>query len=424
MKLTTKILIGVVFSGAFIASIVYFWPIKTEQAQASSPSLWNRLWSTGFEWQSTTAGVEWNTTTGTMAIDTTTKHAGAASLRFNLTNATGNIRHRFRADSTAIYYVRFYLLIHTAPGAQTVIFKTGDGSYNPIAIRLNTDKSLAVYIDTGPTQRGSNSPILASDTWYRVELSYDDSSANNTIVAYLNGTQFATGNGDDVGAGGEIFLGSMTSTSLDIYFDDLAVNTGALPGDGKIVIAVPVGQGDSNCTTGTWAMVNEIPPSNTLTSGSTMCELDNNPTNGYFIIASSTTLGIDSYDTISLVYLMARVREDTVGTTNWLMGARSKTGDTASTTTAVDAGDATTVRTNPNSTTAFGTSKILYYDPTTLADWTPTGVNSIDNMQIGVGTTDGSPDTWIATFAAMIEYVDGTAPVGRTPKPQAIIWFN
>ena len=363
-----------------------------------------RLFGLGFEWQSNTSGVEAQTFTGTTSISTAIKNGGAASMRSNPTAATGYVQHQFRADAVADAYVKCYLYIATLPGATVTIMAYGDSSdFYGSKVRLRSDGKLE------SNQSDLSSPVtgtttLSTATWYLVEMFYNETT--NQVTVKLNGVEeIAASTVNDIGGGGRIRIGCSDSATADLYFDDIVVDNAAYPGPSKIVIAVPTGAGDSAATTGTASMIAEIPPSNTLTSGATMIELDANPTIGSYAMTDSGTMGIGSADAIKMVYILARMREDTVGTTNYTLRLKSASGGTTSVSASVDAGDATTVRTNPSSTTAFGNSLISVTDPTTGVAWTPTGTNSIDNMQAGVGTTDGSPDTWCATLCAMVEYI-------------------
>lgn len=367
-----------------------------------------RLWHTGFEWQSATTGVEWNTSTGTISISTATKRTGAASLRCNPTAATGFITHRFRADSTVRCFIRIYLYIASLPSADTDILRYGDGTYNPYTIRLRTTGVLALY--SGGTQLGSDTPSsLNTSQWYRIELDYNDASSD-AVEAFLDGTSFASATSSgDVAGGGVISVGVIGTATADLYFDDIAVNDSAgsvnnsLPGAGGIVIALPTGAGDNAATTGIYSYINEVPPSDTATSGSTMIELDANPTIGDYEMTDSSALGMNSADTVNAILILGRIREETAGTSNYTLRIKSASGGTTTSSASVDAGNATP-RTNPSSTTAFGNLLISETDPTTGVAWTPTGTNSIDNMQVGVGTTDGTPDIWCLALCAMIDY--------------------
>jgi hypothetical protein len=342
-------------------------------------------------------------------------------------NGTGNIQHKFRDYETATFWCRFYLYVHTAPAAQTVIWKYGDGLYNPILVKLNTTRKVSIWDDAGVI--GAESGALTVDTWYRIEVSYNDTT--NVTTLWVDGTQIATGGSSTVDGGDRFYLGSMTSTTCDIFFDDVAVNDATaggtqtgLPGAGGVVVLKPAGAGSSAATAGDYADINEVPPSDTGSSpGVGIIELDANPTTGFYTVDDPVTAGIASGSTINSILLLARMREETAGTSNWFGLIKSASGGTEETTASDDAGDATTVRTNPAATTAFSRNLYSYIDATTAAAWTVTGTNSLTNMQIGVRTTDGTPDTWCYTLAAMVDYTPaaGTNVTVTVSAPEAFV---
>lgn len=376
-----------------------------------------RLYSAGFELQSATNNVEYVSDTNVSAMDTTTFRSGAASLRTNPSASTQRITHRFRTDATTRFYARFYLRIASAPAATTNIFIYGDGTFNPLIIKLTTGRQLQLFNDT--VQLGSNSSALSTNTWYCVQIDYNDASGDAVSVYAEQDTcsaspsAFASGTLSDVGGGGQISLGVLTSTTADLYFDDVAVNdtTGSnstsLPGEGRITHIRPDGSaGDTNPPTGSCADVDETTPDD----ATTFADLD---TTGEAIecsMGSSSGAGIDSYDTVKFVQVGVRIREEASAATGYGSRIKSASGGTTSENANVDAGS-TTWLTNPNSTTGFRAYLLSYTDPTTGAAWTPTGTNSLDNMQVGADTSTNN-DIDISTLWALVEFVDGTAPAG------------
>lgn len=375
-----------------------------------------RLYTSGFEWNTITAGHDWLTNNGTSMSTSTTARSGTYSIRLNTSAATSNIRIRYRSADSVPAFARAYIRVTSYPSAQATIMRFTDLAFAAGAsIRMNTDGTLELW-NADTAQVGSDSSALSLDTWYRIEWSHETGATS----ARIDGTEFASGsithsNGNNMQY---IQLGTHSNVTMDIRYDDVAVNdsSGAaqtsFPGAGNIVMVLPTGDGDGNCSSGAgdWANINEVPPSDTATAGGTnICELDVNPTTADFAATDSSTAGIDSYDTITLIQLWGRVREETSGATNYTYRIKSASGGTTSVSASGDSGNATPA-TNPTGTTAFARQLVSYTDPTTGIAWTPTGTNSIDNMQIGAGTTDGSPDTWITTLAAYVEYVDGSAP--------------
>jgi hypothetical protein len=384
----------------------------------------------GFEFQSMTSGVEFATVTGSPTISTTTKYSGNAAMRCNPTAATAFVTtHEVVApESTNNYFCSFRLYIATAPGANDLGIALGnDGSNNRISISLNSDRTILLFDDFNGTQIGSTSSALSLNTWYRIGIAWTR-AGGGTGKGYIDGVQFATG-ALDVGFDGPNTwsLGAIQAMTADLYFDDFIVydssgtTNNTLPGDSRLVLALPTGAGDNAATAGIFSNINEIPPSDTATAlGSNMIELDTTTSIGDYNVTNSATLGIGSGDTIKAVSVYAREREETSGVTNYTIRIKSAASGTTVSSSSVDGGN-TVVRTNPNGTTAFGISLFRPTDPTTTVAWTPTGTNSIDNMQIGAATTDGNPDTWILWLAAYIEYVAVTVVESTTPPRRMLM---
>jgi len=94
-----------------------------------------RLWSCGFELQSTSDGMEWDSTTGSPTIGTTIKHGGAASLRCNVSATTAYITHQYSATSPSVSFrVRFYLYIATPTDALDTIFLARDTATDKLSL--------------------------------------------------------------------------------------------------------------------------------------------------------------------------------------------------------------------------------------------------------------------------------------------------
>lgn len=423
-----SVLVGVL-SVLLIASTWYFWPpAETRQALGAGGSGQGRIYTSGFEMGSSTIGVQWtNTDFGAagVSMSTSTVRTGKYSMRSAPSNI-GDARIDIPTTLGVPRYGRAYINMAAYPTTNRRIFDVVDaGVATAMRIIVSNSGQLAL-LGPGLTQVGASSTALSLNTWYRVEFYFQDNGATNALELLIDGTSIAstTSNADAfTGPVDAVVWGkSAADTALDIFFDDIAVNTSDYAGEGRIVVATPNAAGDSNCTAGDFADVNEIPARNDATAGGTdVCELDTTTTTALFNATNTAELGIDSYDTINLVDVYARVREETAGTSNYFIRVLSASGGTASSSASVDAGDAT-ARTNPSATTNFGIRHLLYTDPSTGSAWTPTGTNSIENMQIGAGTTDGNPDTWLVWIGAMVEYQDGSPPSPSTDS--GIIWFD
>lgn len=376
-----------------------------------------RLLQSGAEMQSATSGVEIQSVSGSgLTIDTTTKRSGAASFKF--TSSASESRYGEWTWTAAVVYARMYVRFSAFPTDATgAILQLINGANVCGCIAIKTTGKLALYDgNIAGTQRGSDSSTLSLNTWYCIELTANN-GAGTELDARLDGTSFASGAMTYAGNAAGIYFGFVDwQASAVMYVDDIIVNSSSgsynnsWVGTGeKLVLALPAGAGDFAADAGTYSCINEIPPSNTATTGSTMIELDTTTSKGDYTVTSPSTLGLGDNDLVRAVSVLARVREEASGTSNYTMRIKSASGGTVSASSSVDAGNAT-VRTNPSSTTAFGVTLISETDPTTASPWTVTGTNSLTNMQIGAATTDGTPDTWVLWLGAYVGYVPVTSP--------------
>jgi hypothetical protein len=368
-----------------------------------------RLWSCGFELQSVTNGVEFDAGngTGTKSISTFVKPGGAASLRVNPTADYWFMSHQFRASATSKVYFRFKLYIGTMPaGDISIAGLSSSATGNTIAqLKLLADGTLQLgYYDGSFHNVGSPSTALIPGVEYIIEISADDSVANNTITARLEGIEFATGNGNNLGNTSFIQLGAIFSAdTFDVNFDDLAINDEASggtqtswPGNGSIVHLNPSAAGDNNSwvasTGNAWDCLDEVPPSDTdYVDTSTV-----NATSDYNLANSD----IPPNATINVVAIGARHRNGTASATSAyaLRVKKAASGTVASSGNIV-----------PNTTTPSThlTAAPRVYQLTTYLDpdgaaWTKT---TLDSMQAGIiETVDSSQTIRITKLWAMVDF--------------------
>ena len=372
-----------------------------------------RRWSTGFELQSVTNGMEWDTTVGSPTINTTIKRSGNASLRCNPTNSNAYLSYRYDSlFNTKDVYIRFYLYIATSTNALDIICMIREATFstNICSIRLNSNRTLELWDDFNAVQIGSDSSALNIEQWYRVELFYDES--DGSLNARINGTSFASGTGSLEQFNNQIQVGCISSTIADLYFDDIAINNNSgsdqnsWPGEGSIIHGYPNAAGDNNdCSAGDYTSIDDNP---TPDDSSTKAVLDNDNDILDVNCENSSTIGLTSFDTITLVQVGVREAEVSAAQASWKLRIKSASGGTV-TEGSITTHNDTTYRTNGDALPRLYTLT-SYTDPTTSLAWTPTGTNSIDNMQIGIQAVDATPDTNVSTLWALIEYI----PAGIT----------
>lgn len=399
-----------------------------------------RLWSAGWELNGDQIENS-NAFDVSVAVSSAQARTGTYSLRVNPTNASAFMAHDFVSTDIGVGYGRFYLYIVNAPSANTSVMEfTNKGSDTTVCgLTLSTTGTLQLYTDDPGNTIGAASMALSTNTWYRIEVLCDSSVGGTfTATARIDGTQFATGSFDNGGEAanqvGRIELGVdagnwLNTASADLYFDDIAVNdtSGTVQtnwaGEGKLVVSRPNAAGDSNpdgcnntspCGTpaNAYLEIDETTPDD----ATTFIDFDT-AINADFNMQDSSTVGIDSYDTVTLIDVGYRAREEVAAATSMTPRIKSASGGTTSTLTAVDLGN-TTWRTNQSGATTLINRFVSYVDPTTSSAWTPTGTNSVDNMQVGAGMTTGTADFDVSALWAYVEYVDGSPP-GASEKMRA-----
>src|SRR3990167_1370421 len=403
----------------------------------------------GFEMQSGTAGMEFSSVFNSPSIDTTIKHGGAASGKISSSIAAGTVQGFAHVMTMATsVFGRAYVYIDSLDASDdgVVFFEIMDttGATSALAVQfINLAGTLRMeaYANAFGDSIDVSSAAPVFDQWMRVEFEYNAANAGATDVVTIKlAVADPEGTADTVGTRSDLTLATtpgffqvgvfnssgIAITGSTVYFDDICFNTStgsvnnSFPGSGIGVIALPTAAGDNAATAGLFSYINEIPPSDTATAGGTdIIELDTTTAIGDYNVTDTATLGISSSDTINMVAVVGRIREEIAGTSNYTLRIKSASGGTTTASSSVDAGNATP-RTNPSGTTAFAISLVSETDPTTGVAWTSTGTNSIESMQIGAATTDGFPDTWCLWLGVMIEYIDVAAP----PSTAAIGYRN
>ncbi len=396
-----------------------------------------RLWHGGAEWQN--LGLELQEDYQS-SIQTTIKRSGGAAWEHSGNIANDDVAYvMFPAlgNQTTLFNSR-WVYIDSLPDSSSFVYyadimTSADASVIALNIWKDTGKLYMIayfnnYASSSSVVNLTDTYGITEDMWFQLEMEYDSTPANGSEIfeCKINGStaisvtnlNYTNKNVAHVDSG--IYNGTGSSNNQGVvYVDDVviqnssgSVNNSWVSADEKILVAPPSGAGSSAAQAGTYTSINEIPATTTATSSANRIELDNNGSAAYYTIDAATA-GVGSSDTISAVMLLGAVREETSGTTSYQMALKSSSGGTPTTTTAADAGN-TTVRTNPNGTTAFGRLLISETDPTTASAWTPTGTNSLANAQIGA-LSGSANDIWFTAIGLMV----GVIPASSPPAPPA-----
>lgn len=207
-----------------------------------------RLYTEDFE--SGTSG--WTTTNGSPTIVTTQANTGTHSLRCNPTGGVASISKTCTAVPDTggnIMYLRTYIYIATAPSATITVLGWADNPTTTsgfFGLRLRNGRTLIATSSTGIT--GTASATMALNTWYRLEIEYDDNA--NTLKGYLDGVNFSgTVTSVSLGGGAYARMGAMQTSTTDLFFDDFAVNDSTTGSDnglpGAVVTTTPISDSDT-----------------------------------------------------------------------------------------------------------------------------------------------------------------------------------
>lgn len=223
-----------------------------------------RLYSAGFELNSTTANVEFTSATGT--IVTTNPHTGTYSGAVtSLTSATfkGFTYQFLAANGVGPYFFQFWLYIITAPSANTTIAGVQqNGGFENLTALLTTTRTLELFTQDGAVQIGSASSAIPLNTWTCIEIKMDDSPATGSKVGELRVNQVVTATSstltstnytagvDTFNVGGN--LEGEGATTFSVQFDDITINdsttsfNNTYAGGSQLLRYSPSAAGDSN----------------------------------------------------------------------------------------------------------------------------------------------------------------------------------
>jgi hypothetical protein len=301
---------------------------------------------------------------------------------------------------------------------------------SPLAsVRLTTTGTLQLWDDSGtPAQIGSDSAGLSVDTWYRVEFRVrtNTSASDDTAELLLDGATVATTTTASLTTFGvgTFSYGWVTApgASKVIYMDDIAVNDdqganqNTYPGDGKVVLALPIsdnavgtgwtlGTGTAISSNG-WSAVDSTPPNGVtnVEAGSDQKQIRNASSNASVSydanLTTYTTAGIVAADTINvLVPIVATAAPVSTSAKQGLVGLAS---NPAITTIALGAGGVSGAFWSGATEGTYPSGWKISYGTTTYAPSVTLGTSPV--MRI----TQVTSSTRIATVCFMGMYVDYT----------------
>ena len=393
-----------------------------------------RLFTSGFELQSTTAGVELSSSgiigDPNEGISTSIKRSGAASLRIAPVNHFSWAGHVFKAAvSSTRAFMRVYIYITTMPtgaGTQCEILSAWDSgaAARKAHIRLATTGALQLY-NTAGTQIGSDSKTLSTGIWYMVELDVEAGTGVAKLTARLDGVVFATTTSTTVENFNACYLGAPNAaSSFDICYDDWAINDSSgsfqneFPGPGSIICLRPNAAGDNAAwarggtdSGANWSQVEEIPPTGATdyVQSNTSGQIDD-----YNVGAS----GLSENDRINVVEVGGRFAVSNITGTDPTFRFRLKASASGTVEESADiTASSATYGTNTVASANPMISPIVTYD---LPGASTTKWNATDLDQAQIGINETLTDTHFARISAIWMMVEYVAFENRNPWPLRI----
>ena len=346
---------------------------------------------------------EFVTKSGTVSASSTTKRSGGYAFRTNPTTTAvgwgrmgGHDASGVKGDySAATAYFRWYFYVATLPasGSEPIFQAQQGGGPTKFTLRITSSGTLAAY-DSAGTLQATGSTVLSTSTWYRIECQVA-TGASAAWEVRINGSVEISGTAN-VGTGnnGRSAFGKVadiSGQSVDFYYDDIAIDDAAYPGEGAVLRLVPTANGSTmQWTAGTgssnYLEVDDVP----FAEASYVKNVATNDV-ALFALTDTGTAGITG--TVNGVRVLVYPRLDSTGTNSFAL--RVKSGATTETLTGLAL-----------TTGGAYLSKVYATDPDTSTTWTLSGV---DALEVG----------GIETTAVLSRLMDVQAYVDYTPAASA-----
>ncbi len=375
-----------------------------------------RLYTLGFELNSTVDGVEFKNIYGAASISPATVRSGNFSGKISsLTSGSMQGFSTTTNQSGTDTYYRAYVNFEVMPTAENTFLGINPGL---VYVTVGPSGVVKLYDEDGQI---SGTTTLIVGTWYRIELCVKKvGGGSDTVELKINGTVVATSSSRSLSVAPNAFyvggnLRSEVQTQGIWYFDDLAINDGTgtyqktYPGEGIVEYYFPF----SDYST-TW----KIGVGRDNPDGDNYKYVSNNPLSDTEYVGSSTSNQYDLYeispntisnlDVVSVIQVSSRWRNNvaTGGTLTVAQILELPSREVASANTTLNSN---VWNTNSSSTSGGGMfPRVTVYQRS---------ASDVGYMRIGVKLVNGSSANYIEMSAiwAVVEYKERPAPPSFAP---------
>lgn len=375
-----------------------------------TPLSGGRLYSSGFELNSTTSDMEWSSMTGSGSIVTSPVNGGTYAFQTNSGGTQTFVSQTFGAsDANGPFYARMYIYISSTNTVESSILELRDSSGNRRAyITITSSNTLKLFDEDG--QIGSASSALSSSTWYRIEIKFDatPSAGSHIVDGRIDGSSFASASNRSISTGvskllvGNNIQANGPSASGQLVIDDVALNKGigatqnSWPGAGKIFHLSPNAAGDNSAWTNGYANIDDTTPPNDAT------DLASETTTNDILDVNLGDSALGS-ETINLVSVGVRFNTSSATEEDFMVRLKdSSNGNVIESKALIPA--STTWKTN-DTASPYLYPLTAYTRPEQSSAWTDT---QLDSAQIGFRDIAGSGTVQVSSAWLLVEYVPVT----------------
>lgn len=388
-----------------------------------------RLFTSGFELNTTTAGVEW-TSVGSSppTIQSTTKRSGTYALQITSLSSLSSQKHLIyqylSVEGSSNTYFRVYVRFDTLPTIEDAFVGFNDTTVSTSLLAyLTIDNSgvVKLYDEDGQI---TGTTTLSTTTWYCLEVHINTTPAAGSHVVEARvdqGSTFASSSTRNISSTNNqlafVLGGNLTAENNSTgnwYFDDVAINDNSgsfqnsWPGPGEVIHLLPDGDGDNTAWTNTFTNIDEVTPNDgtDYIESNTLNQIEE-------VTLAATPASLDTTDVITTVQVYTRFTLSSAISTDPTFVTRIKSAPSGT------VEESATI--SPTSTSWLSNAVALPRTPSlTLYDlpgasttaWTK---SDLDTAQIGVKETLTDGDTVrVSSLQLIIDHTPNTGGGGST----------
>ena len=162
-------------------------------------------------------------------------------------------------------FLRFWFRKDANPSGNSSLLSLRDSAGSQTALLvLNADGTIGVEAAGGTRQNGST--VLSINTWYRINFRYKKGTGSNAIAEFsIDGgaIEASSTNGTGTADVERVRTSELGLTSVTRWFDDIAIDGAAFPGDGSVYALRPNAVGTEDNFSNTFAEIDDLPPDDT-----------------------------------------------------------------------------------------------------------------------------------------------------------------